>query len=275
MLKEQENKPVSNWRHRLYEIIFEAETGPGKAFDLILLIAIVISVLAVLLESVKSIDTKYGSELYTIEWVFTILFSLEYIARIIVSKKPAKYIFSFLGLIDFLSILPTYLSLMIEGSQALLIIRTIRLLRVFRILKLARYLTEGVTLMEAMKASRFKIIVFLGAVTTSVLILGSLMYLIEGEKNGFTSIPKSIYWAVVTLTTVGYGDIAPQTFWGQALATLIMIMGYGIIAVPTGIVTSELSNQKRSRLKELYCHKCRKEGHDQDAEFCKYCGDKL
>ena len=265
-----------NWREHLHEIIFEADTAEGKAFDVILLVAILLSVIAVMLESVASIKAEYGDILYIIEWFFTALFTVEYIARLIVVTKPWKYAFSFLGIVDLLSILPTFLSLIFVGAQSLLVIRSIRLLRVFRVFKLARFLGEASQLTSALKASRPKIIVFIGGVFAMTVVLGTAMYLIEGSENGFTSIPKSIYWAVVTLTTVGYGDIAPQTVLGQALATLIMILGYGIIAVPTGIVSAEMS-----RVKDLHpvstqaCPHCGAEGHDSDAVYCKKCGGRL
>lgn len=270
-------------RQRLHELIFEADTLAGKVFDIALLVSIILSVIAVLLESVQHIEARFGATLRTIEWTFTILFTIEYIARLISVKKPLKYALSFLGVIDFLSIIPTYLSLLVVGSQALLILRTIRLLRVFRILKLARYIKEGRIIGLALKASRFKITVFLVGVLSVVLIMGTVMYLVEGSENGFTSIPRSIYWAVVTLTTVGYGDIAPQTVLGQALATIIMIMGYAIIAVPTGIVSVEFSNLQKGNspapekepVSTQACPECSREGHDIDADYCKFCGAKL
>ena len=265
------------WQRRLHEIIFEADTYEGKLFDVILLIAILLSVLAVMLESVSSIYAEYGEELYILEWIFTIIFTLEYIARIISVTKPKKYIFSFFGIIDLLSILPLYLSFFLVGAQSLLIIRSIRLLRVFRVLKLGRFLGEANQLSAALKASRPKILVFVFTVFTVVVIMGTLMYMIEGAENGFTSIPRSVYWAVVTLTTVGYGDIAPQTTLGQALATFIMIMGYGIIAVPTGIVSAEMAGQKNAsaKISTQACPHCSAEGHDIDAQFCKKCGGHL
>ncbi|MGK7396242.1 MAG: ion transporter [Candidatus Cyclobacteriaceae bacterium M3_2C_046] len=263
------------WRWKMHEVIFEADTLTGKIFDVALLIAIVLSVVAVMLESVDSINEKYGHILRTVEWVFTILFTIEYIARIISIRQPIYYIVSFLGIVDLVSIIPTYLSLFFGGAQALIIIRTIRLLRVFRIFKLARYLSEGKYISSALKASRFKITVFFLGVVSIVIIMGTLMYLIEGSDNGFTSIPISIYWAVVTLTTVGYGDIAPQTVIGKALATIIMIAGYAIIAVPTGIVTAEFSRQSQQKISTQACPNCGREGHDSDATFCKFCASQL
>ncbi len=266
---------MNNWKDELHEIIFEADTPAGKAFDVVLLVAIILSVIAVMAESVESVNNKYGNLLGKIEWVFTILFTLEYITRIVITKHSRNYIFSFYGIIDLLSIIPTYLSLIFVGGQSLLVIRTIRLLRVFRIFKLARFIGEGRHLAMAMKASRPKIIVFLGAVMAMVIIMGTAMYLIEGGKGGFTSIPSSIYWAIVTLTTVGYGDIAPTTPLGQILASVVMIMGYGIIAVPTGILTVELSKASKTHTNTQMCQECGNEIHDDDAKFCKMCGEDL
>jgi voltage-gated potassium channel len=265
----------TNWRDKLYEIIFEAETPAGRGFDIALLWAILISVIAVMLESVQHLYAKYGLFLRIIEWVFTVIFTLEYIARVLVIRKPKQYIFSFLGIIDLLALLPSYLSLIFLGSQYFLAIRTIRLLRVFRIFKLTRYLGEAAVLSNALKASTYKITVFLGVVVSIVIISGTLMYIIEGEKSGFTSIPTSIYWAIVTLTTVGYGDIAPQTTLGQILASFIMIVGYGIIAVPTGIVTSELTRASHLKPSTNVCPNCLAQDHESDAIYCKHCGTKL
>ncbi|MGW8122647.1 ion transporter [Roseivirga echinicomitans] len=261
-------------RKKIYIIIFEADTPAGKAFDVALLWAIVISVLAVILESVKSLNEDYGLLFKVVEWVLTIIFSLEFILRIYVSEKPRKYAFSFYGIIDLLAVLPAYVSLVFTGTQYLLIIRALRLLRVFRILKLGRFVGEGEQLARALKASRHKITVFLGSVLTVVMIAGTAMYMIEGGENGFTSIPVSMYWAIVTLTTVGYGDIAPQTVVGQALASFIMIMGYAIIAVPTGIVTAELTKDNAER-KKVKCPSCHQTGHDAVSHFCKFCGTAL
>lgn len=268
-------KPLKPWQNRLHEIIFEADTRGGKLFDVALLIAILSSVVVVMLESVDSIYQSHGIILRSVEWTLTGLFTVEYILRLICVKKPARYAFSFLGVIDFLAVVPSYLSLIVLGSQYLIVIRTIRLLRVFRIFKLARYLDEQQTIARALRASRPKITVFVGAVGALVVILGTLMYLIEGGENGFTSIPRSVYWAVVTLTTVGYGDIAPGTFPGQILASIIMILGYSIIAVPTGIVTVEIARVKPDLISTQTCPSCASEGHDSDARYCKYCGAKL
>lgn len=264
-----------SFKEKLYEIIFEADTPAGRTFDIALLWAIIFSIIAVILESVSSIQARYGNALRAIEWGFTILFTIEYLARIYVVKYPRRYIFSFLGLVDLIAIVPTYLSLFLVGSQYFLAVRTIRLLRVFRIFKLSRYLGEADVLRRALKASRHKITVFLMVVISIVIIVGTLMYLIEGPAHGFTSIPTSIYWAIVTLTTVGYGDIAPQTVIGQSLASLLMITGYGIIAVPTGIVTTELTRASQKTVTTQVCPNCLREGHDADAVFCKYCSARL
>ena len=261
-------------KKRLYIIIFEADTPAGKAFDVILLWAIILSIAAVMLESVPSMEQKYGYIFRISEWVLTIAFTIEYVIRIIAVERARKYIFSFYGIIDLLALLPTYLSLIFVGTQYLLIIRALRLLRVFRILKLGRFVGEGEQLGRALNASRHKIIIFLGTVLTVAMIMGTVMYLIEGADNGFTSIPRSIYWAIVTLTTVGYGDIAPHTVLGQIMASIIMIMGYAIIAVPTGIVTVELGKEN-ARSKNITCNNCQKSGHDKEAVFCKYCGTQL
>ena len=281
----------TDWRAKLYEIIYEADTPAGKLFDVILLIAILASILLVMLESVSSFDQKHHTFLNVSEWVITILFSIEYIARIVTVKKPIKYILSFYGIIDLLSTIPKYLSLILAGTHALVALRALRLLRVFRILKLARYLGASNQLANAIKASRAKIAVFLFAVLIAAVIFGTIMYLVEGEENGFTNIPKSVYWCIVTLTTVGFGDIAPQTPLGQFIAALIMILGYGIIAVPTGIVSAEytkatsgdkkpISDEERKQLEKVHlntqcCANCLSETHKDDAEFCFKCGCKL
>ena len=263
------------WKKRLYEIIFEADTPAGKLFDLGLLIVIVLSTIVVMVESIPSFN-RYAALFLAIEWIFTILFTIEYVLRLLVVKNKARYVFSFLGIVDLLSILPTYLALVFSGAQVLLVIRVIRLFRVFRILKLAQFVGAGQSLRTALVASRHKISVFLLTVLMSVIISGTLMYLVEGAENGFTSIPVSIYWAIVTITTVGYGDIHPNTPLGQTLASFIMILGYGIIAVPTGIVSAEMFEQKsKEKLTTQTCPHCLKEGHDKDAVHCKFCGAKL
>lgn len=268
-------KDLSAWRLRLYEIIFEADTPAGRLFDIILLACIVMSVLIIMLESVESVRAVAGVWLVWGEWFFTVIFTLEYLARLYVVLDKKKYAFSFFGLIDLLSVLPTYLGLIFTGAQSLLVIRSIRLLRIFRIFKLGRFIGESQNLLSALKASGHKIIVFLITVLTSVIITGTIMFLIEGPEHGFTSIPLSIYWAIVTMTTVGYGDISPHTPLGQALAAFIMILGYGIIAVPTGIVSAEMINLKQSKITTQVCPHCLKEGHDADAVYCKYCSKPL
>lgn len=271
-----EQKPVgSSWRARWHEVIFEADTPAGKRFDLVLLALILLSVLAVSLESVRYLRLAYGPWLRAAEWAFTLLFTAEYIARLLCVRAPLRYALSFYGLVDLLAVLPTYLSIFIPGSQSLLVIRAFRLLRVFRILKLTHFVGEAQLLGAAMRASMRKITVFLGAVLTTVLIAGALMYLIEGEVHGFTSIPTSIYWAIVTMSTVGFGDIVPQTVLGRVLASVLMILGYAIIAVPTGIVTVELGTAARSASNTQSCPNCSAYGHDNDARHCKYCGSKL
>ena len=268
-------KGQQNIRETLHQIIFEAETPSGRLFDILLLWAIVLSVGAVILESVSSFRANYGTLLKWIEWIFTLLFTLEYILRIFSVKKPLNYIFSFFGLVDLLAIVPTYLSLYFSGAHSLLVVRSVRMLRVFRIFKLGRYLGEADVLWAALKASRPKISVFLLSVLSLVLIMGTIMYLVEGDTNGFTSIPTGIYWAIVTMTTVGYGDVVPQTVFGQTLASILMIMGYAIIAVPTGIVSVELAHVAKLKVNTLTCPGCTAEGHDLDAVYCRFCGMKL
>ena len=272
------NKPEKNWRDKLHEIIYEADTPAGRWFDLILLIAIIASILFVMLESVEYVDSRYHDLLDNAEWVITILFSLEYIARIISVKRPSRYIFSFYGIIDLLSTIPKYLSLFLVGSQSLVALRALRLLRIFRILKLARYIGESTNFIRALKVSRHRISVFLFFVLILCIILGTVMYLVEsGQNSGFTSIPRSVYWAIVTLTTVGYGDIAPATALGQFIASIIMILGYSIIAIPTGIVGAEMSRSQRKELptNTQSCSHCLAANHRDNADFCYNCGNKL
>jgi len=274
----QNKKQHSTWKSKLHEIIYEADTPAGKWFDIILLFLILASIAVVMLESVSSISTTYSYELSITEWIITALFTLEYIARIVVIKKPKEYIFSFYGLIDFFSTIPKYLTLIFVGSTgALVALRALRLLRVFRILKLARFIGEGNQLANALKASKAKISVFLLAVFMMCIILGTFMYMIEGGAgSGFTSIPRSVYWAIVTLTTVGYGDIAPVTGFGQFIASIIMILGYAIIAVPTGIVSSEMTrDQRKVHLNTQSCSHCSASNHRDDADFCYECGNKI
>jgi voltage-gated potassium channel len=269
------NEHAGTLRARVHEIIFEADTPAGKAFDVALLILIVLSVVAVMLESVASVREQFGLWLRAVEWFVTFLFTVEYVLRLYCVGKPWRYARSFFGIVDLLAILPTYLSVIIPGAQSLLVIRALRLLRVFRVLKLAHFVGEASELTAALRASARKIVVFLGAVLAIVVIVGSMMYLIEGEPNGFTSIPTSIYWAIVTMTTVGYGDIAPQTAIGKILASAIMILGYGIIAVPTGIVSVELAGVVTRKITTQACPDCGIGGHDHDAVHCKYCGARL
>lgn len=269
-----QEKNNTSIKHRIHEIIYEADTNAGKLFDVILLIAILASILFVMLESVQSINDEYGELLNIGEWIITGLFSIEYILRIISIKKPWKYIFSFYGIIDFLSTIPKYLSLILVGSHNLAALRALRLLRVFRILKVTRYIGESNRLLIALKSSRAKIAVFLFFVLILCIILGTIMYMIEGAENGFTSIPRSVYWAIVTLTTVGYGDIAPGTPLGQLIASAIMILGYAIIAIPTGIVGSEMM-KNNIQTNTQACQNCLRDKHRDDADFCYHCGDKL
>jgi voltage-gated potassium channel len=269
--------PLSSaaWRQRLWEIIFEADTPEGKAFDVVLLISIALSVTVVLLESIEPLNRQYGPTFLAIEWFFTILFTIEYIMRLIVVRRPMRYIFSFYGIVDVLAIIPTYLMVLLPTVHYLLVIRVLRLLRIFRVLKLGEYLTEADLLVRALAASRRKILVFLLGVMTLEIIIGALMYVVEGPQHGFIDIPTSIYWGIVTLTTVGFGDITPQTPLGQALASMVMLIGYGIIAVPTGIVTVELARASSVTVSTQSCPICGSEGHDSDAIFCKRCGGQL
>ena len=274
MEEKSKTDQTGSLRKSLYRIIFEADTRKGKWFDILLIISIVLSVIVVMLDSVESINAVYGKLLFSMEWVFTVLFTIEYLLRIFCARKPVKYTTSFFGVIDLLAILPTYLSILIPGSQYLLVIRILRVLRVFRVLKLAKFLGESDMLIQALRASRRKITIFVFTVLTLVVVLGSLMYVIESREDGFTSIPRSIYWAIVTLTTVGYGDIHPKTGLGQALASVIMILGYGLIAVPTGIFTVEASTIKQ-KLSSRTCAECGSKNHDGDALFCKSCGERF
>ena len=264
----------SGIRNTLFEIIFEAETPAGKAFDVLLLFLIFFSILVVTLESVSDLNDRYGELFRIIEWCVTAVFTLEYLLRIYCCASPRKYIFSFFGIIDLFSVLPTYIGLFFVGTHYLVVIRTIRLLRVFRVLKMTRYMGEANVLMAALRASQPKITVFLGTVVSIVVIVGALMHLIEGPENGFTSIPRSMYWAVVTLTTVGYGNVAPQTVLGQSVAAMLMIFGYGIIAVPTGIVSAELTRAKAGESSRK-CASCSNVEDDSQAKFCRKCGQEL
>ncbi len=265
------------WRGQLYDILFETELLAARIFDVVLIVVILASVLVVMLDSVESIVGRHDLALHVFEWIFTILFTAEYAARLASVQSKRRYALSFFGIIDLLSIIPTYLSVLLPGTQFLVIIRVLRVLRVFRVLKLVRYLGEARTLGRALAASRYRIIVFLITVLTLTVILGSFMYLIEGSDAGFTSIPVAVYWAVVTLTTVGFGDITPNTPAGQMLAAMIMLLGYGLIAVPTGIVSVELAQaahlgRASPGIRDRVCSGCRTGGHDVDARFCKTCG---
>ncbi len=265
-----------HWRSVIHRVIFGTSTPAGRRFDLLLLVVIVSSVIAVMLESVAEIRYELGDFLITIEWVFTIVFAIEYVARLLSVRKPMRYALSFFGIVDLLAVLPTFIAYFIPGATSLMTIRILRMLRVFRIMKLVAFLREAQQLSEALRASRRKITVFLSTVLTLVVILGTLMYLIEGGGSGFTSIPRSIYWAIVTLTTVGYGDIAPSTAIGQAFAAFIMLLGYSIIAIPTGIVSSEIARVGFNReQKNKTCPSCDTEGQDKSAKYCKNCGEKF
>ncbi len=273
-----ENEPLTGWRKKLHEIIYGTDTPAGKTFDILLLVLIIFSIVIVMLESVPRIDQKYHTFLDRSEWVVTILFSIEYILRIVSIRQPSKYIFSFFGIVDFLSTIPKYLSHFMVGSQYLTALRALRLLRVFRILKLARYMGASNNLVRALKASRTKILVFVFFVLIISVLLGTLMYLVEGPEHGFNSIPHSLYWTIVTLTTVGYGDISPETPLGQFIATLIMIIGYGIIAVPTGIVSAEYASEDKqitSIDQGRSCENCGNEVLRSDSQYCRKCGFKL
>jgi len=270
-----ENSVLSGWRARLHEIIYETDTPAGKLFDATLIAAIVMSVVLVMLDSVSWINASYGTAIYAAEWFFTILFTIEYALRLACVARPARYATSFFGVIDLMAIIPTFLDLLVPGGRYLLVIRVLRVLRIFRTFGLFSYMNEGMYIVQAMKASRKKISVFLLTVLTLVVVLGSLMYLIEGAENGFTSIPRSVYWAIVTMTTVGYGDLAPKTNLGMGLASVVMILGYAILAVPTGIVTVEMVHASSSRKSTQSCPSCCCEGHDTDAAYCKRCGAKL
>lgn len=265
-----------HWRSVIHRVIFGTSTPAGRRFDLLLLVVIISSVIAVMLESVAEVRSEYGTFLFTIEWVFTIVFAIEYIARLLSVKRPLRYALSFFGIVDLLAVLPTFIAFFIPAATSLMTVRILRMLRVFRIMKLVAFLREAQQLSDALKASRRKITIFLTTVLTLVVILGTIMYLIEDASSGFTSIPRSIYWAIVTLTTVGYGDIAPSSPIGQALAAFIMLLGYSIIAIPTGIVSTEIAKAGFNREERgKMCRSCETEGQDKDAKFCKNCGEKF
>ena len=272
-----EQRKDSSWRDVLYDVIFKADTIAGKSFDITLIVIIALSVITVIINTVGTIEQKYGNILHIAEWVFTIIFTIEYILRLICCKRPAAYARSFFGIVDFFAIIPTYISIFIPASHVLVVIRVLRVLRIFRVLKLVKYIGESELLIDALRSSRRKITVFLFSVVTIVIIFGSVMYIVESPDNGFTNIPLSIYWAVVTLTTVGYGDVTPQTHIGKVIAMVIMVMGYGILAVPTGIVTAELTKAMghHNKISTNVCEGCGYRWHDDDAHYCKHCGNTL
>ncbi len=269
------SRKIMTAKERIKTIIFGTDTPAGKAFDIILIICIVLSVLVVILDSVKAIHLKYCILIHCIEWFFTVIFTIEYTLRIYCVNKKSKYIFSYFGIIDFLAILPSYLSILIPGTHSLLVIKLLRILRVFRILKLASFIEEVNDILTVLKSCSRRIFIFILTVLTCVTILGTLMYTVETQHSGFTSIPQSIYWAIVTLTTVGYGDISPDTPLGQAIAAIIMILGYSIIVVPTGFVSVAISTEIQKNKEKKICPFCNKKGHDEDAVFCKYCGNNM
>jgi voltage-gated potassium channel len=273
-------RPEGALRARLYDVVFESDTPAGRRFDIALVFAILLSILVVVLDSVPGISTQWDGLMHALEWTFTLLFTAEYLVRLSCVRRPWRYATGFYGLVDLVSVMPTYLSLLVPGSSLLLDIRILRLLRVFRIFKLTLYVEEFTRLGEALYASRRKVMVFLSAVMMAILILGTVMYVVEGPKNGYTSIPVAMYWATVTMTTVGYGDITPHTSVGKLIASFMMLLGWGILAVPTGIVTAEMTSQGlmrrvREREGERACPGCGSEGHRRDARFCQDCGAAL
>lgn len=271
------SRPLAGWRLKLYTIIFEADTRAGRAFDLVLIAFILASVAVVVADSIESVRAEHGQWLRVLEWFFTIAFTVEYVARLACVRNPWRYARSFFGVIDLLAVLPTYLAVFVPGAQALIDVRILRLLRLFRILKLGAYVVEYGALARALAASRRKIFVFVGFVALVVLIMGTLMYVVEGPGNGFSSIPMGVYWAITTMTTVGFGDIAPKTDLGRAIASLMMLTGWGVLAVPTGIVTTEMTLQRRGLgpVTTRTCPACLTEGHLPEARFCHRCGQAL
>ena len=262
----------TSFREKTYRVIFGTDTSAGQRFDIALIYFILFSVLAVVLSSIESLQTQYGAWLFRLEWAFTLLFSMEYLLRIYSSPKPLRYIFSFYGLVDLLSIIPTYVALLFPGANYWLVVRLLRVLRIFRVFKLVRYLSEANLLLRSMYAARRKVLVFFTAVLVLCVIFGSLMFLVEGPDNGFTSIPRSIYWTIVTITTVGYGDITPQTVIGQIIATMAMLTGYSIIAIPTGIFTAEIAREMITESNNRQCNVCNRIGHHAEDEYCFQCG---
>lgn len=261
-----------SFREKTYSVIFGTDTPAGQHFDIALIYLILFSVLAVVLSSIGSLQAQYGAWLFKLEWAFTLLFSMEYLLRIYSSPKPLRYIFSFYGFVDLLSIIPTYVALLFPGANYWLVVRLLRVLRIFRVFKLVRYLSEANLLLRSMYAARRKVLVFFTAVLVLCVIFGSLMFLVEGPDNGFTSIPRSIYWTIVTITTVGYGDITPQTVIGQIIATMAMLTGYSIIAIPTGIFTAEIAREMITESNNRQCNVCNRIGHRAEAEYCFQCG---
>jgi voltage-gated potassium channel len=268
-------RDLAPWRKTLHEVIFEADTPGGKGFDVALLVAIITSVIVVCLDSVASIRETHGAALLAVEWLLTAAFTIEYVLRLACVRSPARYAVSFFGVIDLMAILPTYLLLFDVSVQSLLVIRVLRLMRVFRVFKLVHFIGEAQALRAALRSSVYKITVFMLAVLSIMLILGTTMYLVEGEGSGFTNIPQSVYWAIVTMTTVGYGDITPQTITGKLVASFMMMLGYAIIAVPTGIVTVELGRSRKRTVSAQACPKCGVDGHDSDARYCRLCASRL
>ncbi|MEP6588968.1 MAG: ion transporter [Polaromonas sp.] len=272
-------KPLSGWRLRWYTVIFEADTRAGRIFDQSLIGIILLSIAVVMADSVDSVHRLHGPALAVIEWIFTLLFTFEYMARLVCVRKPLRYATSFFGIIDLVAVLPTYLALFVPGLHALIDVRVLRLLRVFRVFKLTAYVAEYQSLGRALAASGRKILVFLSAVLMMVLVMGTVMYVVEGRNNGFTSIPTSVYWAISTVTTVGFGDIAPKTDLGRLISSFMMLLGWGILAVPTGIVTAEMAAQRRLEMVPApttrTCHECLSEGHSPDANYCYHCGARL
>ncbi|TFW10309.1 ion transporter [Oxalobacteraceae bacterium OM1] len=268
-------KPDGGWRRRLYDIVFESDTEAGRRFDLALITAILLSILVVVLDSVQWVSRKHALTFDVLEWTFTLLFTVEYALRLACVQRPLRYATSFFGIIDLLSVLPSYLAIFVPELQVLLDVRILRLLRIFRILKLTLYVQEYTMLTAAVSASRRKILVFLSMVLMVVLVMGTVMYVVEGPEHGFTSIPKGMYWAIVTMTTVGYGDMTPQSDVGKVIASLMMLLGWGVLAVPTGIVTAEMTSQRLRPLVRRRCPSCGQETHDADANFCKACGAAL
>ncbi|MBD8525103.1 ion transporter [Pseudomarimonas arenosa] len=264
----------NNWREKTYRVIFGHDTPAGRGFDLLLMLVILLSILVAVLDSVQDLHQRFGTLLYALEWGFTVVFTIEYVLRLLIVRRPIRYALSFYGIIDLLAVLPTYLSLLLPGTQSLLVIRVLRLLRIFRILKLAEYLREAGVLIAALRRSWRKIFVFLCVILSLVTVFGALMYVVEGPEHGFTSIPTAMYWAVVTVSTVGFGDIAPQTTLGRMITSVLILIGYGIIAVPTGIYTAELTQGLR-QLDARTCEQCQQLGHSADAKHCRRCGAAL